>query len=100
MFLFINYEDLRKSTIPSTDDAKQDMCDAGVLQRNVRYKLRESDGMSVFAVLVSVSRTCYKQGIFPRIAVEKIIKNPDWSIFKSPNNEKKADAVAVAAISS
>ena len=77
-----------------------DIRDTSVLQRNVRHKLCEPDGMNVFAVLVSVSRTCYKQGIFPRIAVEELIKNPDWSIFKPPNIEKKADAVAVAVISS
>ena len=56
--------------------------------------------MNVFAVLVSVSRTYHKQEIFPRTAVEELIRNPDWSIFKPPNSEKKADAVAVAAISS
>ena len=36
--------------------------------------------MNVFAVLVSVSRTYHKQGIFPRTAVEELIRNPDEHI--------------------
>ena len=96
LFTFLRYSGMP----PHNNDAEWDIRDTSVLQRNVRHKLCEPDGMNVFAVLVSVSRTCYKQGIFPRIAVEELIKNPDWSIFKPPNNEKKADAVAVAAISS
>ena len=96
LFTFLKYPGMP----PHNNDAERDIRDTSVLQRNVRHKLCEPDGMNVFAVLVSVSRTCYKQGIFPRIAVEELIKNPDWSIFKPPNIEKKADAVAVAAISS
>ena len=48
-------------------------------KRNVRHKLCEPDGMNVFAVLVSVSRTYHKQGIFPR-TVEELIRNPDEHI--------------------
>ena len=96
LFTFLRYPGMP----PHNNDAERDIRDTSVLQRNVRHKLCEPDGVNVFAVLVSVSHTCYKQGIFPRIAVEELIKNPDWSIFKPPNIEKKADAVAVAAISS
>ena len=56
-----------------------DIRDTSVLQRNVRHKLCEPDGMNVFAVLVSVSRTYHKQGIFPR-TVEELIRNPDEHI--------------------
>ena len=48
-------------------------------------------------VLVSVSRACNKQGIFPRTAVEELIKDPAWSMFKPPDGEKKASVMAVAA---
>ena len=54
---------------PHNNGAERDIRDTSVLQRNVRHKLCESDGMNVFAVLVSVSSTYYKQGTFPCITV-------------------------------
>ena len=57
------------------NDAELGIRDAGVLQKNVRHKLCEPEGMGVFAVLVSVSRTCDRQGVFPRTAVEELIKD-------------------------
>ena len=34
---------------------------------------------------VSVARTCQKMGMFPRMAVERMIEDPDWRIFKPPD---------------
>ena len=48
-------------------------------------------------MLVSVARTCYKRGIFPRMAVEKLARDPGWSIFKPPEQERKEPAMLAAA---
>ena len=37
--------------------------------RDMRHQLSTVEGLEVFSVLISVARTCYKQGIFPRPAV-------------------------------
>ena len=60
-----------------------------VLHRNVRHQPSEPDGREVFSVLISVARTCRKQEIFPRVAVEEMIRDPDWSIFKPPERTRK-----------
>ena len=58
----------------------------------------EPEGREVFSVLISVARTCHKQGIFPRVAVEDLIRDPDWSIFKPLDLAQKETAMkAVAA---
>ena len=80
---------------PHNNDAERDIRDAVVLQRNVRHKLSVAEGMKVFSVLVSVARTCHKQGILPRIAVESLIRDPGWKIFKPPPCEVPAMTVAV-----
>ena len=69
-----------------------------VLHRNVRHQLSKPEGREVFSALISVARTCHKQGIFPRVAVENLIRDPDWSIFKPPEQVQKEITVeAVAA---
>ena len=70
---------------PHINAAELEIRDSVVLHRNVRHQLSEPEGRAVFSVLVSVARTCYKRGIFPRIAVEELAKDPDWSIFKPPD---------------
>lgn len=51
-------------------------CDTVVLHRNVRHQLSEPGGREVFSMLISVARTCHKQGIFSRVAVEATIRDP------------------------
>ena len=83
---------------PHNNAAKLEIRDAVVLHRNVRHQLSKPEGREVFSVLISVARTCHKQGIFPRVAVENLIRNPDWSIFKPPEQVQKEITVeAVAA---
>ena len=69
---------------PHNNGAELEIRDAAVLHRNVRHQISEPEGREVFSVLISVARTCHKQGIFPRVAVEELIRDPDWSIFKPP----------------
>ena len=66
------------------------------LHRNVRHQLSEPEGRDVFSVPISVARTCHKQGIFPRQAVENIIRDPGWSIFRPPEQDQKVSVPAVA----
>ncbi|MCY4491375.1 MAG: hypothetical protein OXC46_07935 [Thaumarchaeota archaeon] len=47
-----------------------------------------TEGMDI-SVLVSMARTCNKVGIFPRIAVENITKNPKWRIFETIKTTQK-----------
>ena len=82
---------------PHNNAAELEIRDTVVLHRNVRHQLSEPEGREVFSVLISVARTCYKQGIFPRVAVENIIRNPDWSIFEQSNQDQNVIASAVAA---
>ena len=82
---------------PHNNDAELDIRDTVVLQRNVRHKLSVAEGMRVFSVLASVARTCHKQGILPRVAVESLIRDPDWKIFKPPPCEEEIPAMAITA---
>ena len=92
MFTFLRYPGMP----PHNNDAERDIRDTVVLQRNVRHKLSVVEGMQVFSVLISVARTCHKQGILPRIAVESLIKDPDWKLFKPPLREEMPEiAIAV-----
>ena len=82
---------------PHIDAAELEIRDSVVLHRNARHQLSEPEGRAAFSVLVSVARACYKQGIFPRMSVEELAKDPDWGIFKPPEQERKEPAMLAAA---
>ena len=83
---------------PHNNGAELEVCDTVVLHRNARHQLSEPEGREVFSVLISAVRTCHKQGIFPRVAVEGLIRDLGWSIFKpSDSAQKGIVAKAVAA---
>ncbi len=82
---------------PHNNAAELEICDAVVLHRNVRHQISEPGGREVFSVLIAVARTCHKQGIFPRIAVEELIMDPDWSIFRIPEQVQKEITVKAVA---
>ena len=93
LFTFLRYPGMP----PHNNGAELEIRDTVVLHRNVRHQLSKPEGREVFSVLISVARTCHKQGIFPRVAVEELIRDPGWSIFKSPDlaqNEIAVKAVA------
>ena len=92
MFAFLQYPGMP----PHNNDAERDIRDTAVLQRNVRHKLSVVEGMQVFSVLILVARTCHKQGILPRIAVESLIKDPDWKLFKPPSPREEMSEIAIA----
>ena len=94
LFTFLRYPGMP----PHNNAAELEIRDTAVLHRNVRHHLSEPEGREVFSVLISVARTCHKRGIFPRVVVEKLVKDPAWSIFKPPDPERKETAMlAVAA---
>ena len=94
LFTFLRYPGMP----PHNNGAELEIRDTVVLHRNVRHQLSEPEGREVFSVLISVARTCHKQGIFPRVAVEELIRDPGWSIFKPPEQTQKEIALkAVAA---
>ena len=94
LFTFLRYPGMP----PHNNAAELEIRDTAVLHRNVRHHLSEPEGREVFSVLISVARTCHKRGIFPRVVVEKLVKDPAWSIFKPPDQERKETAMlAVAA---
>ena len=68
-----------------------------MLQKNVLHQLSEPEGREVFSVLVLVARTCHKRRMFPRIAVENQDRDPGWSIFKSPKQERREPVMLDAA---
>ncbi len=78
---------------PHNNAAELEIRDTVVLHRNVRHQLSEPDGRHVFSVLVSVARTCQKMGVFPRMAVERMI-DPDWRIFKPPDCPERVERLA------
>ncbi len=83
---------------PHNNAAELEIRDTAVLHRNVRHHLSEPEGREVFSLLISVACTCHKRGIFPRVAVEELIRDPAWSIFRPPDQERKEPAMlAVAA---
>ncbi len=86
LFTFLRYPGMP----PHNNAAELEIRDAVVLHRNVRHQLSKPEGREVFSVLISVARTCHKQGIFPRVAVENLIRDPDWHIFKPP--EQRCDS--------
>ena len=90
LFTFLRYPGMP----PHNNDAEREICDTVVLQRNVRHHLVNAEGMEVFSVLVSVARTCRKQGIFPHQAVKNLIKDSSWDIFKPLDKQKIPIAVA------
>ena len=93
LFTFLRYPGMP----PHNNGAELEIRDTVVLHRNVRHQLSEPEGREVFSVLISVARTCHKQGIFPRVAVEELIRDPGWNIFEPPDlaqNEIAVKAVA------
>ena len=85
---------------PHNNGAELEIRDTAVLHKNVRRQLSTIQGREVFSVLVSVARTCRKLGIFPRTAVECLIKDPDWGWFKPPPGQERQELIApVAAVS-
>ena len=74
---------------PHNNAAELEIRDAVVLHRNVRHQLSKPEGREVFSVLISVARTCHKQGIFPRVAVENLIRDPDWQHIQAPRTGAK-----------
>ena len=54
-------------------------------------------GGGVFSVLVSVARTCRRLGIFPRTAVENLVRDPDWRLPKLPPGQERQYLVAPVA---
>ncbi len=81
---------------PHNNAAELEIRDTVVLHRNVRHQLSEPDGRHVFSVLVSVARTCQKMGVFPRMAVERMIEDPDWRIFKPPDCPERVERLVQA----
>lgn len=79
---------------PHNNGAELEIRDTAVLHRNVRHQLSTAEGREVFSVLVSVARTCRKLGIFPRTAVECLIRDPDWRLFKPPPKQEPPETVA------
>ena len=73
LFIFLRYPGMP----PHNNGAELEMRYTAVLHRNVRHQLSTAEGREVFSVLVSVARTCRKLGIFPRTAVECLIRDPD-----------------------
>ena len=65
-----------------------------VLHGNMRHHLSEREGREVFSVLHPRRASCHKQGIFPRQAVENAIRDPDWSIFRPPDQDQKVPVAA------
>ena len=94
LFTFLRYPGMP----PHNNGAELEIRDTVVLHRNVRHQLSEPEGREVFSVLISVARTCHKQGIFPRAAVEGLIRDSDWSIFKPPNLAQKEIAAKAVAV--
>ena len=45
-------------------------------------------------MLVSVARTCRKLGIFPRTAVENLVRDLDWRLFRPPPKQERPELVA------
>lgn len=82
---------------PHNNAAELEIRDTVVLHRNVRHQLSEPEGRQVFSVLVSVARTCQKLGVFPRVAVERMIEDPDWRIFKPPDCPERVERPVQAA---
>ena len=93
LFTFLRYPGMP----PHNNAAELEIRDTVVLHRNVRHQLSEPEGRHVFSVLVSVARTCQKMGIFPRMAVERMIEDPDWRIFKPPDCPERAERPVRAA---
>ena len=93
LFTFLRYPGMP----PHNNAAELEIRDTVVLHRNVRHQLSEPVGREVFSVLVSVARTCQKIGMFPRTAVERMIEDPDWRIFKPPDGPERTVQAAVAA---
>ena len=90
LFTFLRYPGMP----PHNNGAELEIRDTAVLHRNVRHQLSTIQGREVFSVLVSVARTCRKLGIFPRTAVECLIRDPDWRLFKPPPGQERQDLVA------
>ena len=93
MFTFLRYPGMP----PHNNAAGPGIRDTVVLHRNVRHQLSEPEGRQVFSVMVSVARTCQKVGMFPRMAVENAVKDPDWRIFKPPDCPGREELPAQAA---
>ena len=93
LFTFLRYPGMP----PHNNAAELEIRDTVVLHRNVRHQLSEPEGRQVFSVLVSVARTCQKMGMFPRMAVERMIEDPDWRIFKPPDCPERAELSVQAA---
>ena len=83
---------------PHNNAAELEIRDGIVLQQNVRHHLPTPEGRQVFSVLISVARTCHKQGIFPQVAIEELMHDPSWRIFQLPEPKQQDCTVPVIAM--
>ena len=75
---------LRHPGMPPTNNAtEQDIRGGVVLQRNIRHRFVNAKGMHVFSALQSFNRTCRRLGLVPWMCVERIVEDPDYSIFEA-----------------
>ena len=93
LYTFLGYPGIS----PHNNAAELEVHDTVVLHRNVCHHLSEPEGREMFSVLVSVARTCQKMGMFPRVAMERMIGDPDWRIFKPPDCPERAERSVQAA---
>ena len=84
----------RPSMPPHNNGAELEIRDTAVLHRNVRRQSSTIQGRGVLSVPVSVARICRKLDIFPRTAVECLIRDPDWRLFKPPPGQEHQEPVA------
>ena len=81
LFTFLRYPGMP----PHNNAAELEIRDAVVLHRSVRHQMSGPGGRHVFSAPASVARACQKMGMFPRMAVERMVEDPDWRIFKPPD---------------
>ena len=76
LFTFLLYPGM-----PSTNNGtERDIRDAVVMQRRFRHKFFSPEGMRVFSILMSFSKTCQKMNLVPSEMLECIIESPDFDV--------------------
>ena len=77
---------------PTNNDTERDIRDAVVVQRKIRHKFVNSEGMRVFSAIQGFNSTCRKLGLVPWKCMARIAADHTFNIFRAGPEMQRASA--------
>ena len=88
LFTFLRYPGMP----PTNNDTERDIRDAVVVQRKIRHKFVNSEGMRVFSAIQGFNSTCRKLGLVPWKCMARIAADHTFNILRAGPEMQRASA--------